>query len=373
MVRMPGFGLDGPWRDNPAFAFVIEDAAGLTWMTGHPDAEPDLALLRGRLERRPPRALRPAPRPGAPAAHRRGRASSRRRWWTPRSTSPPSRSSSTRPTARSSSGTGTGARPPRPRTCTWPPTPTTTASATRGWPIAVATDDQWLALRDALGQPDVGDGPGAGHRDRAATRATTPSTRHLSSWCARSERPTRSSTASGRAGVPVAKVMQPHEQADAPPAAVPGLLRGGRPSGHRHRPPQHAAVPVLTRARPVPPPPGPAAGRAHRRGAARPRGVRRRAGRAARARRDRDRPRRRPPVARDRDRGRRGGPAASTAPVGSSGCPTRWSTTRSKPHGSAGSSRGGATPRPAWPRSSRSCGPSRSSSTGPPPSCARSG
>ena len=40
MVRMPGFGLDGPWRDNAAFAFVIEDASGMTWMTGHPDANP---------------------------------------------------------------------------------------------------------------------------------------------------------------------------------------------------------------------------------------------------------------------------------------------------------------------------------------------
>src|SRR5258707_437465 len=40
MVRMPGFGLDGPWRDNAAFAFVIEDASGLTWMTGYPDQNP---------------------------------------------------------------------------------------------------------------------------------------------------------------------------------------------------------------------------------------------------------------------------------------------------------------------------------------------
>lgn len=39
-VRMPGFGLDGPWRDKAAFAFVIEDAAGLTWLTGHPDGPP---------------------------------------------------------------------------------------------------------------------------------------------------------------------------------------------------------------------------------------------------------------------------------------------------------------------------------------------
>ncbi|MFI6361354.1 CaiB/BaiF CoA transferase family protein [Nocardia sp. NPDC050630] len=40
MVRMPGFGLDGPWRDNPAFAYIIEDASGLTWLTGHPDQNP---------------------------------------------------------------------------------------------------------------------------------------------------------------------------------------------------------------------------------------------------------------------------------------------------------------------------------------------
>ena len=40
MLRMPGFGLDGPWRDLSAFAFVIEDASGLTALTGHPDLLP---------------------------------------------------------------------------------------------------------------------------------------------------------------------------------------------------------------------------------------------------------------------------------------------------------------------------------------------
>lgn len=40
MVRMPGFGLTGPWRDNPAFAYVIEDASGLTWRTGYPGQNP---------------------------------------------------------------------------------------------------------------------------------------------------------------------------------------------------------------------------------------------------------------------------------------------------------------------------------------------
>ena len=40
MLRMPGFGLDGPWRDNPAFAYAIESASGLSWLTGYPDRPP---------------------------------------------------------------------------------------------------------------------------------------------------------------------------------------------------------------------------------------------------------------------------------------------------------------------------------------------
>jgi crotonobetainyl-CoA:carnitine CoA-transferase CaiB-like acyl-CoA transferase len=40
MLRMPGFGLDGPWRENPAFAYIIEDASGLSWLTGYPDRNP---------------------------------------------------------------------------------------------------------------------------------------------------------------------------------------------------------------------------------------------------------------------------------------------------------------------------------------------
>lgn len=40
LLRMPGFGLDGPWRDVPAFAYVIEAAAGVSWMTGYPERNP---------------------------------------------------------------------------------------------------------------------------------------------------------------------------------------------------------------------------------------------------------------------------------------------------------------------------------------------
>lgn len=40
MVRMPAFGLDGPWRDRPGFAQTMEQVTGLAWMTGHPEDQP---------------------------------------------------------------------------------------------------------------------------------------------------------------------------------------------------------------------------------------------------------------------------------------------------------------------------------------------
>ena len=45
MVRMPAFGLDGPWRDRPGFAQTMESLTGLAWLTGHPDGPP--TLVRG--------------------------------------------------------------------------------------------------------------------------------------------------------------------------------------------------------------------------------------------------------------------------------------------------------------------------------------
>ncbi|MFB4303888.1 CaiB/BaiF CoA transferase family protein [Actinomadura sp. NTSP31] len=45
LVRMPAFGLDGPWRDRTGFAQTMEQATGLAWMTGYPDAAP--MVLKG--------------------------------------------------------------------------------------------------------------------------------------------------------------------------------------------------------------------------------------------------------------------------------------------------------------------------------------
>ncbi|GAA1572855.1 CoA transferase [Actinomadura kijaniata] len=42
VVRMPAFGLDGPWRDKPGFAQTMEQVSGLAWITGEPDLPPML-------------------------------------------------------------------------------------------------------------------------------------------------------------------------------------------------------------------------------------------------------------------------------------------------------------------------------------------
>jgi crotonobetainyl-CoA:carnitine CoA-transferase CaiB-like acyl-CoA transferase len=40
LVRMPAFGLDGPWRDRVGFAQTMEQASGMAWLTGEADGLP---------------------------------------------------------------------------------------------------------------------------------------------------------------------------------------------------------------------------------------------------------------------------------------------------------------------------------------------
>jgi crotonobetainyl-CoA:carnitine CoA-transferase CaiB-like acyl-CoA transferase len=37
---MPGWGLEGPWRDRPGFASTMEQASGMAWVTGYEDGPP---------------------------------------------------------------------------------------------------------------------------------------------------------------------------------------------------------------------------------------------------------------------------------------------------------------------------------------------
>jgi crotonobetainyl-CoA:carnitine CoA-transferase CaiB-like acyl-CoA transferase len=40
MVRMPAFGLTGPWRDRPGFAQTMEQITGMAWVTGYEGGPP---------------------------------------------------------------------------------------------------------------------------------------------------------------------------------------------------------------------------------------------------------------------------------------------------------------------------------------------
>jgi crotonobetainyl-CoA:carnitine CoA-transferase CaiB-like acyl-CoA transferase len=40
ILRMPAFGLDGPWRDRGGFAMTVEQNSGLAWLTGFSDEGP---------------------------------------------------------------------------------------------------------------------------------------------------------------------------------------------------------------------------------------------------------------------------------------------------------------------------------------------
>ncbi|MDQ6522960.1 CoA transferase [Nocardioides sp. LHD-245] len=46
LLRMPSWGLDGPWRDRPGFTYTVNAASGLAELTGYPDGEP---LITGTI------------------------------------------------------------------------------------------------------------------------------------------------------------------------------------------------------------------------------------------------------------------------------------------------------------------------------------
>ncbi|MCU1487169.1 MAG: L-carnitine dehydratase/bile acid-inducible protein [Actinomycetia bacterium] len=48
LVRMPAFGLDGPWRDRTGFAQTMESVTGMAWVTGLADGPP--VLVRGACD-----------------------------------------------------------------------------------------------------------------------------------------------------------------------------------------------------------------------------------------------------------------------------------------------------------------------------------
>lgn len=221
MVRMPGFGLTGPMRDNPAFAYVIEDAAGLTWLTGYPDDNPvepysvgdpnaGLHALNGLLL-----ALEHRRRTGegvlVEAAMVEAAISI--------AAAQPIEFSAFGALLRRDGNRGQLAAPQN----LYLSADTDEFGRLDAWvAVAVATDEQWAALAGAIGQP-------AWAADKELSAAAGRRTRHdeideyLAAWCARRTSDEIVESLWG-AGVPVAKVLQPHRQAELPPLQARGFF-----------------------------------------------------------------------------------------------------------------------------------------------------
>ena len=221
LVRMPGFGLDGPGRDLSAFAFVIEDAAGLTWLTGHPDLLPfepycvgdpnaGLHALYGLLL-----ALEHRERTGEGGLVEAAMVDAALNI----AAEQPIEFSAYGALLERAGNRGPTAAPQNLYKVAGPDE----RGRDDGWvAIAVATDEQWSALCSALGDPPWAADPElatmAG-RMRAHDRIDTL----LGEWC-RARSADDIVAALWDAGVPVGKVMQPHDQPDLPQLAARGFF-----------------------------------------------------------------------------------------------------------------------------------------------------
>ncbi len=216
MMRMPGFGVDGPWRDNPAFAYVIEDVSGLSWLTGYPDETPYEPYSVGD------------PNAGIHAVNALLLAlEHRRRTGTGVLVEAAMVDAALNVAAEQvieysaygallqrAGNRGPAAAPQN----LYQTNDIDEFGRADCWvAVAVATDEQWLGLRTAIGEPDWATAPElstvSGRREHHDLID-----KHLSAWC----RPRSGDDiveCLWTAGVPVGKVMQPHRQSELPQLA----------------------------------------------------------------------------------------------------------------------------------------------------------
>ncbi len=209
MVRMPAFGLSGPWRDRTGFAMTMEQVSGMAWMTGFPEHAP--GALFGPCD------------PGAGLHAALGlmvALEARRRTGDGRLVEAPMVAGALNVAAEQviehsaygallvrGGNTGPAAAP---QNCYLCADRDDGGERNRWVAIAVADDDQWAALRDALGAPSWAAGSHlATTAGRAAHRDELDAA--LAAWCA--ERPADDVVQRlWSAGVPVAPVVHPSEQ-----------------------------------------------------------------------------------------------------------------------------------------------------------------
>ncbi|MFF0490069.1 CoA transferase [Nocardia sp. NPDC004068] len=239
MVRMPGFGLDGPWRDHPAFAYVIEDTSGLTWLTGYSDQNPVEPYSIGD------------PNAGVHALNALLLALEHRRRTGEGVLVEAAMVEAALNVAAEQvieySAYGAllerdGNRGPvaAPQNLYRAAGTDEFGRADRWVAIAVETDDQWRQLREVLANP-------AWAMDRDLDTAEGRRRQHdlidarLAAWCAERDSDEIVETL-WAAGIPVAKVMQPHRQTELPPLLHRGFFE---PVAHPVLPTaRHSTVPI---------------------------------------------------------------------------------------------------------------------------------
>lgn len=216
MVRMPGFGLDGPWRDNPAFAYVIEAAAGISWLTGYPDLNPFEPYSVGD----PNAGIHALNAILLALEHRRrtGEGSMIEAAMVDAALNIAAEQvieySAYGAVLQRDGNRGPAAAPQN----LYLSNEIDEFGRPDSWvAIAVTTDEQWSGLRCALGDPEWAT---VGELASAEGRRTHHDLidEYLSAWCAERTRDQIVETL-WEAGVPVAKVLQPHRQTEIPQLA----------------------------------------------------------------------------------------------------------------------------------------------------------
>ena len=216
MVRMPAFGLDGPWRDRPGFAQTMEQMTGLAWLTGHVDDQP-------RIQRGPcdpnggmhavvaragrARAARPHRRRVAGRVdHVRGRAQHRGR--------ADRRVDDVRQRALGRDGNRSPWAAPQGVYATDTPE--------RWLVVSVSTDTQWSALVDVLGRPDWATDPAlATHAGRRAAHDLLDE--KLGAWAAETDLDKAVDLLIG-AGVPAAPAVDARTTSEHPQYVARGYF-----------------------------------------------------------------------------------------------------------------------------------------------------
>ena len=221
LLRMPGFGLNGPWRDNPAFAYAIEAAAGLSWLTGYPDRNPyepysvgdpnaGVHALNGLLL-----ALEHRRRTGEGCFVEAAMVDAALNVAAEQVIEYTAygallqREGNRGPTAAPQNLYQTADTDEFGRADSWVA-------------LAVADDEQWQRLRGAIGNPAWAVSPDLATRQGRREHHDLIDT-HLSAWCRRQSGDEIVSCL-WDAGVPVAKVMQPHRQTELPQLAFRGFF-----------------------------------------------------------------------------------------------------------------------------------------------------